>query len=146
VSEFSGVVFPGDCKKTFDTLSMGKSLKWIIYKINDSKTKIEVEESSPDPDYAALRKALLSKTRTTRGNEKPDARYAILDLEHDVGGGEGKRSRIVFIVWIPDNAETAVSFFSIFPWRASGGECTPPRAPTPPSRHSVADSRNLAYR
>jgi len=108
VSEFSGVVFPGDCKTTFDTLSMGKKLKWIIYKINDTKTKMEVEESSADGDYTALRTALLAKKRTVRGDEKPDARYAVLDLEHDVGGGEGKRSRIVFIVWIPDEAPTQI--------------------------------------
>jgi len=108
VSEFSGVVFPNSCKTTFDTLSMGKKLKWIVYKINNAKTGIEVEETSEAADYDALRASLLAKTRTTRGNEKPDARYAVMDIEHDVGGGEGKRSRIVFIVWIPDNAETAI--------------------------------------
>ncbi len=87
---------------------MGKKLKWIVYKINNAKTTFEVDESSESGDYAALRTSLLAKTRTVRGTEKPDARYAVMDLEHDVGGGEGKRSRIVMIVWIPDNAETAV--------------------------------------
>jgi len=108
VSEFSGVVFPNNCKTTFDTLSMGKKLKWIIYKINNAKTTFEVDEQSDAGDYASLRTALLAKTRTVRGTEKPDARYAVMDLEHDVGGGEGKRSRIVMVVWIPDNAETAI--------------------------------------
>jgi cofilin len=89
---------------------MGKKLKWIIYKLNNAKTTFEVDEQSDTGDYASLRTALLTKTRTVRGTEKPDARYAVMDLEHDVGGGEGKRSRIVMVVWIPDNAETAVGF------------------------------------
>jgi cofilin len=87
---------------------MGKKLKWIVYKINNAKTTFEVDEQSESGDYDALRASLLTKTRTVRGTEKPDARYAVMDLEHDVGGGEGKRSRIVMVVWIPDNAETAV--------------------------------------
>ena len=33
-----------------------------------------------------------------------ECRYAIYDFEYDIGGGEGKRSKIVFFTWSPDTA------------------------------------------
>lgn len=35
-------------------------------------------------------------------------RYAVYDLEYDAPGGEGKRSKITFIAWSPDNASLMV--------------------------------------
>lgn len=31
-------------------------------------------------------------------------RYAVFDVEYDADGGEGKRSKITFISWVPDDA------------------------------------------
>ena len=36
------------------------------------------------------------------------------DLEYDAAGGEGKRSKITFIAWSPDNASLMVSWSEEF--------------------------------
>lgn len=35
-------------------------------------------------------------------------RYAVFDVEYDAEGGEGQRSKITFISWVPDDANLYV--------------------------------------
>lgn len=69
-----------------------------------------MEETSKDPDYSKFREKLLNaKSKNKRGEEGMGGRYAVFDLEYDAEGGEGKRSKITFISWVPDDSPQYVS-------------------------------------
>lgn len=99
-----------ECIQAFNDLKLGKSTKWIIYKISDDWKEIVVEETSTDPDYSKFREKLTNaKSKNKRGEEGIGGRYAVFDVEYDADGGEGKRSKITFISWVPDDASQYVS-------------------------------------
>ncbi|KAI9725852.1 MAG: cofilin [Chrysothrix sp. TS-e1954] len=101
----SGVSVTPDCITQFNDLKLGKSIKWIIYKISDTWKEIVVEETSTTGDYEAFREKLVNaKSKGKDGKEGKGPRYAVFDLEYDATGGEGKRSKITFIAWSPDDA------------------------------------------
>ena len=76
----------------FNDLKLGKSTKWIIYKISDDYKEVVVEETSTSADYSAFREKLLNcKSKDKRGQEVMGGRYAVYDMEYDSPGGEGKR-------------------------------------------------------
>ncbi|KAK3062643.1 cofilin [Coniosporium uncinatum] len=100
----SGVSVHPDCITAFNELKLGKDTKWIIYKISDDWKEIVVEETSKQADFGAFREKLLNaKSKNKRGEEGIGGRYAVYDLEYDTAG-EGKRSKITFIAWCPDDA------------------------------------------
>lgn len=78
----------------FNDLKLGKKHKFIIFSLNDKKTEIVVEETSSDDSYDAFLEKLPEN----------ECKYAIYDFEYEIGGGEGKRSKIVFFTWSPDTA------------------------------------------
>ena len=78
----------------FNDLKLGKKYKFIIYTLNDAKTEIVVDETSTETDYDAFLEKLPEN----------ECKYAIYDFEYEIGGGEGKRSKIVFFTWSPDTA------------------------------------------
>lgn len=88
------VAIADESLNAFNSLKLGKKYKFIIFALNDAKTEIVVEHTSTDCDYNAFLQKL------------PDAecKYAIYDFEYEIGGGEGKRSKIVFFTWSPDDA------------------------------------------
>ncbi|KAK5149208.1 hypothetical protein LTR04_007346 [Oleoguttula sp. CCFEE 6159] len=101
----SGVSVSPECITAFNELKLGKSTKWIIYKISDDWKEIVVEETSKEADFSVFREKLLSaKSKNKRGEEGIGGRYAVYDMEYDAPGGEGKRSKITFIAWCPDDA------------------------------------------
>jgi len=101
----SGVSVNPECITKFNELKLGKNLAWIIYKISDDWTEIEVEESSSDKDYEVFRQKLLNaKSKDKRGKEGIGGRYAVFDVEYELESGEGKRNKITFISWSPDDA------------------------------------------
>ncbi|KAF1346612.1 cofilin [Delphinella strobiligena] len=100
----SGVSVSPECISAFNDLKLGKSTKWIIYKISDDWKEIVVEETSSVDDYSAFREKLLSaKSKDRKGKEGQGGRYAVYDVEYETEG-EGKRSKITFISWVPDDA------------------------------------------
>ncbi|KAK8205284.1 cofilin [Zalaria obscura] len=100
----SGVSVSPDCITAFNDLKLGKSTKWIIYKISDDWKEIVVEESSTSDDYSAFREKLLNaKSKDRKGKEGMGGRYAVYDVQYDTEG-EGSRSKITFIAWVPDDA------------------------------------------
>ncbi|KAJ5741393.1 cofilin [Penicillium manginii] len=99
----SGVSVHDDCVDAFNELRMSRKVKYVIYKISDDMKQIVVEEKSESPDYEVFREKLASSRDS---NDKPAPRYATYDVEYDLGGGEGKRSKIIFISWVPQEAPT----------------------------------------
>ncbi|KAI9814023.1 MAG: cofilin [Pycnora praestabilis] len=92
---------------TFNELKLGKSIKYIIYKLSDDYKEVVLEETSSDPDYEVFYQKLRdAKSKDKRGKEGPGPRYAVYDFEYELEGGEGKRSKIAFIAWSPDDALT----------------------------------------
>ena len=69
-----------------------------------------VEETSKEADFQAFREKLLNaKSKDRRGKEGIGGRYAVYDMEYELESGEGKRSKITFIAWCPDDAPQYVS-------------------------------------
>jgi len=101
----SGVTVNPECITVFNELKLGKSLKWIIFKISDDWKQIEVEEKSTDGSFEVFREKLLNaKSKDRKGVEGIGGRYAVFDVEYDAPGGEGKRNKITFFSWCPDDA------------------------------------------
>mmetsp|Transcript_7473 Transcript_7473/g.7413 ORF Transcript_7473/g.7413 Transcript_7473/m.7413 type:complete len:144 (+) Transcript_7473:65-496(+) len=90
----SGVAVADESLTAFNDLKLGKKYKFIIFALNDQKTEIVVEETSTNKDYDAFLEKLPEN----------ECKYAIYDFEYEIGGGEGKRSKIVFFTWSPDTA------------------------------------------
>ncbi|OJI98945.1 hypothetical protein ASPVEDRAFT_80574 [Aspergillus versicolor CBS 583.65] len=104
----SGVTIQDECLTAFNNLRMtggtkGAKPKFIIYKIADNKKEVVVEDVSEDTDYEAFLEK-LEAAKDSNGNPAP--RYAVYDVEYDLGGGEGMRSKIMFISWVPSGTST----------------------------------------
>lgn len=100
----SGVSVQDECVNKFNEFRLSKGkIKYIIYKISDNKKDVVVDKVGDDPDYEVFRSD-LEKAQDSQG--RPAPRYATYDVEYDLGGGEGKRSKIIFISWVPDNTPT----------------------------------------
>lgn len=68
-----------------------------------------MEESSKEADFDVFRNKLLeAKSKDRKGKEGLGGRYAVYDVEYDTEG-EGSRSKITFISWVPDDAPQYVS-------------------------------------
>jgi cofilin len=80
----------------FNELKLGKSMKWIIYKISDDWKEIVVEETSTDGEWADFREKLLNaKSKDRKGKEGIGGRYAVFDVQYELESGEGTRYVIV---------------------------------------------------
>ncbi|KAM3160302.1 Actin-depolymerizing factor 1 [Lachancea thermotolerans] len=90
----SGVAVADESMKAFNDLKLGKKYKFVLYALNDNKTEIVVKETSTAQDYDAFLEKL----------SEDDCLYAVYDFEYEIGGNEGKRSKIVFFTWSPDTA------------------------------------------
>lgn len=83
-----------ECLEVFQSLKLGKKLKYIIFKLSDDNKEIQVDKSSDSSDYDLFLADLPAET----------CRYAIYDFEYEKPG-EGKRNKICFYAWSPDEAK-----------------------------------------
>lgn len=90
----SGVGVNADCLTAFQELKLGKKTKYIIFSLNKEKTEIVVEKSSSSSDYEDFVEDLPGV----------ECRWAVYDLEFEKEEG-GKRNKLVFVSWSPDNAK-----------------------------------------
>jgi len=101
----SGVTVSPECISKFNELKLGKSIKYIIFRLSDDFKEIVVEDASSDDNYDAFREKLVNaKTKNKMGKEGKGPRYAVYDFHYDLASGEGSRSKITFIAWSPDDA------------------------------------------
>lgn len=77
-----------DCVEQFQSLKLGKKIKYIIYSLSDNNTEIIVSKTSESSDYDEF----LAELPPT------ECRYAIYDFEYQKGD-EGKRNKICFYTW-----------------------------------------------
>ncbi|KPM37202.1 hypothetical protein AK830_g9343 [Neonectria ditissima] len=101
----SGATVSQACITAYSELKLGKTLKYIIFKLSDNYKEIEVEHSSESKDYEEFRDLLINATSKNRsGTVGKGPRYAVYDFEYNLASGEGSRSKIAFIAWSPDDA------------------------------------------
>jgi hypothetical protein len=94
-----------DCISKFNELKLGKTIKYIIYKLSDDNREIVVEDASESGDWDEFREKLVNaKSKTKSGAVTKGPRYAVYDFNYDLASGEGQRSKITFIAWSPDDA------------------------------------------
>ena len=87
---FFSVTVADESLTAFNDLKLGRKYKFVIFTLNE----IVVEQTSTEQEYDAFLEKLPEN----------ECRYAVYDFEYDIGGGEGKRSKIVFFTWSPDTA------------------------------------------
>ncbi|KAF8426700.1 cofilin [Tirmania nivea] len=89
----SGVGLGPDCVTTFEELKLKKTYSFIIYKLSDDKKTIEVDM-----------KGELNYEDFTGKLPENDCRYAVFDFHYEIDATEGKRNKILFVSWSPDDA------------------------------------------
>lgn len=100
----SGVGLGPDCVSTFEELKLKKTYSYIIYKLSDDRKTIIVDKKDKT-DTAVGEKSPQSAYEDFVG-ALPDAdcRYAVFDFYYEIDATEGKRNKIVFVTWSPDDA------------------------------------------
>jgi len=101
----SGLSVNPECVTAFNELKLGRGgPKYIIYKISDDQKEVVVDEIGKEADYNVFREKLIA-AKEKSGKSRPS--YAVYDVEFELEGGEGKRTKIAFITYINQD-ETAV--------------------------------------
>lgn len=96
----SGVAVNECCKTEFQTLKLKHKYRYIIYKLNDNLTEIQVhkkaEPSATYQDFVAdLQEAQAQK----------QCRYAIYDAEYESVKGTGTiKNKLCFFYWSPEES------------------------------------------
>ncbi len=80
-----------ECISKFNELKLGKSVKYIIYKLSDDYKEIVVEDSSSDPDWETFQSKLMNAKAGHKGKVGKGPRYAVYDFQYELEGGEGTR-------------------------------------------------------
>ena len=80
-----------ECITTYNELKLGKSIKYIIYKLSDDYKEIVVEDKGQDDDWTVFQSKLMNAKSGYKGKEGKGPRYAVYDFEYELEAGEGKR-------------------------------------------------------
>ncbi|KAG1796946.1 actin depolymerizing factor [Suillus plorans] len=89
----SGVTPAPECLQRFEQLKMSKSLKYIFFKLNDTRTEIVVDKTSDSSDYEEFLDNLPSD----------GCKWAVYDFDYKLEDGS-QRNKLCFFSWSPDNA------------------------------------------
>ena len=80
-----------DCVNSYNELKLGKSIKYIIFKLSDDYKEIVVEDTSTDDNWENFQERLLNAKSSHKGKEGKGPRYAVYDFQYELEGGEGTR-------------------------------------------------------
>lgn len=75
----------------YNELKLGKSIKYIIYRLSDDYKEIIVEDTSTDDNWENFQEKLLNAKASHKGKEGKGPRYAVYDFQYELEGGEGTR-------------------------------------------------------
>jgi Cofilin/tropomyosin-type actin-binding protein len=76
----------------YNGLKIGKTYKYIIFKLSDDNKSIVVEGASANDDWEEFREKLVNaRSKNKMGKEGKGPRYAVYDFEYDLDSGEGSR-------------------------------------------------------
>ncbi|KAJ9107611.1 hypothetical protein QFC21_001070 [Naganishia friedmannii] len=93
----SGVKPDETCLKAYDELKLGKKHKFVVYGLGEGNKTIttlkQIKLDEPGAtDFETFVKELPER----------ECRWGVYDMEYDQG--EGKRNKLVFVMWTPDDA------------------------------------------
>lgn len=80
-----------ECVAKYNELKLGKSIKYIIYRLSDDYREIVVEDTSTDDNWEEFQEKLLNAKASHKGKEGKGPRYAVYDFQYELEGGEGTR-------------------------------------------------------
>ena len=80
-----------ECVAKYNELKLGKSIKYIIYRLSDDYKEIIVEDTSTDDNWENFQEKLLNAKASHKGKEGKGPRYAVYDFQYELEGGEGTR-------------------------------------------------------
>lgn len=95
----SGVGVDQLCLTTFNELKLKKQHRYVIYKISDDHSTIEVEKKT-EASKTAQNQAAFQEAYQAFLKDLPmdDCRYAVYDFSYEIPG-EGIRSKLLFYTW-----------------------------------------------
>lgn len=91
---FSGVSVADQCVENFNDMKLRSTKRFIIYKLNDSYTQIDIEH---EMDSTATYKDFVACLPA----DQP--RFAVVDFKFCTDDGTS-RKKLIFISWSPDSA------------------------------------------
>jgi cofilin len=88
----SSVGVSEECVTAFKQLKRGKH-RYVIYKINDTRTEVVVDKIGPPSDtYSSFLSSLPEN----------NCRYAVVNYEYQSAGQQ--ENKLIFILWLPDRS------------------------------------------
>ncbi|KAH8114728.1 actin cross-linking [Phellopilus nigrolimitatus] len=97
----SGVQAGDKCVNIFNELKLEHKHKYIVYALSKDFKEIIVEASQSE---AAGKSNEELYDEFTKKLPLKEPRYGVFDFEHEKEDGSGKRNRIVFVNWAPDES------------------------------------------
>ncbi|KAH3758394.1 cofilin [Pelomyxa schiedti] len=91
----SGVAIHDDVVSVYNELKLRHNKRHMILTFTPDLKTIIVESTGERPETWEQFTAKLPAN---------DVRYAVFDYDYTLGGGEGDRSKLVFVLWAPDTA------------------------------------------
>ncbi|KIM24681.1 hypothetical protein M408DRAFT_331652 [Serendipita vermifera MAFF 305830] len=107
----SGIPVTDECVTTYKNFQLGRKvdgqkLKYIIYKLSANNREIVIDKAAPGSTGSSSDDDPSLAMWENFCEELPDdeTRWAVYEFDFDLGA-DGKRSKIVFINWIPEGAK-----------------------------------------
>jgi len=100
----SGIQPAPECLEAYNDLKTGKKLQYVIYGLSSDKKSIVVVKTAEKGKEATFEEFVGQLP-------EKDCRWAVYDFEYELPG-EGKRSKITFIQWAPDEAPVKAKMVS----------------------------------
>eukprot|EP01115_Flamella_aegyptia_P007419 TRINITY_DN30861_c0_g1_i1.p1 TRINITY_DN30861_c0_g1~~TRINITY_DN30861_c0_g1_i1.p1 ORF type:complete len:139 (-),score=26.77 TRINITY_DN30861_c0_g1_i1:120-536(-) len=89
----TGIAVDDEVVQLYQELKLGHKIKFAVFKINDSFDTIIVEKSTDsNATYSDFLESLPEN----------ECRYAVYDFDYQLD--EGKRNKLIFVLWTPDNS------------------------------------------
>ncbi|RIB12695.1 hypothetical protein C2G38_2327992 [Gigaspora rosea] len=108
------ITVPDECVNIYNDLKLHKKYKYILYKFSDDKTHFIIDKAvetiaSDENDGTNYKKSYEKFYAELTIKKVPY--FAVYDFDYEKLG-EGCRKKIVFISWIPENADNKNKFIS----------------------------------
>lgn len=103
-----------ECVAKYNELKLGKSIKYIIYRLSDDYKEIIVEDTSTDDNWETFQEKLLNAKASHKGKEGKGPRYAVYDFQYELEGGEGTRYAVSNPCFTLGNSNESVTETRLF--------------------------------
>lgn len=91
-----------ECVAKYNELKLGKTIKYIIYRLSDDYKEIVVEDASTDDNWDEFQEKLLNAKASHKGKEGKGPRYAVYDFQYELEGGEGTRYGVSGVIFMSE--------------------------------------------